>query len=453
MKPIIRPFAAGMVFSLALGAGKAAAANFHLLSSRVGEATEAVLPAASGITGVPRNMPVVGRLIGADSILFRTAMDIQNNTDRPATVGFWIHGMDLKTGATLSISGSVTNDETDEHMLPMSNLHSDDIVGDLIAEGMLPQSLLTDGFLGSAFLVFDQFGTGEGSVQARFYSEAPASSGSMAGGTIGVSLNSNDIGRNEPARLFGVFRDCRGMADTPQHYSNMFLNNVGYVDSSGALLADTIDVNLTAYSTTTGERSGSVVQVRIAPFQTVGIPSVLTFMGVSPENDDTIIVVAEVVSGQSRIQGVGAHIDEVTKDPSGFEMHEVRPMQTTAPSFAGTWNMTFTILQGSQNLGIPVGTHIPGRMTVVASGPNASATIYGVIPGPDNGVYGAQLNGDTTAQTFDFEINQTTACAGPLTGTGTASISANGNTITGSYSGHDACNHTVVSSFTGGRVF
>jgi hypothetical protein len=178
-------------------------------------------------------------------------------------------------------------------------------------------------------------------------------------------------------------------------------------------------------------------------------------MGVSPEADDTIIVVAEVVSGLSRIQGVGAQIDQITKDPSGFEMHEVKPMQTTAPSFAGTWNMTFTILQGSSaSLGIPVGTRIPGRMTVVTSGPNASATIYGsyVYQG-DMTAFGAQLSGNTQTQTFDFTITQTTACSGPLTGTGTASISANGNTITGTYSGHDTCSHTIVSSFTGGRVF
>jgi hypothetical protein len=244
------------------------------------------------------------------------------------------------------------------------------------------------------------------------------------------------------------------MADTPQLYSNMFVNNVGYIDNSGAILGDTIDVKLTAYSTTTGEPAGTVKHLTIAPYQTVGVSQVLTYMGVSPENDDTIIVVAEVVSGQSRIQAVGAHIDEITKDPSGFEMHEVRPFQTTAPSFAGTWNMTFTIEQGSQNLGIPNGTHIPGRMTVVTTGANASATIYGAyLYQGDMTAFGAQLSGNTQTQTFGFAITQTTACAGPLTGNGTASISANGNTISGSYSGQDTCNHKIVSSFTGGRVF
>ena len=456
MKSIIRYVIFGSILALVFGGSAVSAAGFRISSGS--EPRLLIAPNAAVASGVPRNMPVIGRLLGAEDILFRTSVDIQNNTDTATLVTFWIHGNDLRTGEAISAYGNVTNDETDTLMMGMTNLHTDDLVADLVDQQLLPAALLSDGFLGSAFVVFQGFGTGQGSVQARFYSEVGSGGGAMAGGTIGVSLNSNDIGRNEPRTLYGVFRDTRGLSGTPQLYSNMFLNNVGYVNDQSQLVADTIDVRLTAYSTTTCEETGVVRTVRLAPYQTVGVSEVVKYMGVSPPGeDDTIIVKAEVVNGLSAIQGVGAIIDQTTKDPSGFEMHEVRPIQTTAPTVAGTWNLTFT-LRSEHGTGVPLNTAVPGRMTLVTSGSNVSGTLFGTFYSTqyqEQIEWGMQIVGTVNSQgVVNFTITQITACNnGPMTGSGTMTLAADGNHVSGSYSGHDNCGHSVTADITGGRIF
>jgi len=457
MKTVNRYVATAAILALAC-ASAVSASGFHLVSYESGDLETLAAPAAAVASGVPRNMPVIGRLLGAEDILFRTSVDIQNNTDTATLVTFWIHGNDLRTGEGISAYGNITNDETDTLMKGMTNFHSDDLIADLVDQQFLPASLLSDGFLGSAFAVFQGFGTGQGSLQARFYSEVGSGGGGMSGGTIGVSMNSNDIGRNEPRTLYGVFRDTRGLSGTPQLYSNMFLNNVGYVNDQSMLVADTIDVRLTAYSTTTCEETGVVRTVRLAPYQTVGVPEVVKYMGISPPGeDDTIIVKAEVVSGLSAIQGVGAIIDQTTKDPSGFEMHEVRPVQTTVPSVAGTWNVTFTIIAGSGAGMPPPGSQSPGRMTLVTSGSNVSGTLYGSYYSPqyhEQIEWGMQIAGTVNSQgVVSFTITQITACAGPMTGPGSITLAADGNHINGSYSGHDNCGHSVTANISGGRIF
>ena len=451
MKSLLRGAVSGVILVLVLASSAAAQARFRRASG--GEPGVLIGPNAAVASGVPRNMPLIGRLLGADDILFRTSVDIQNNTDTATLVTFWIHGRNLHTGETISAYGNITNDDADELMKGMTNFHTDDIVADLVDQQFLPASLLTDGFLGSGFVVFQGFGTGQGAMQARFYSEVGSGGGAMAGGTIGVSLNSNDIGRNEPRTLYGVFRDSRGLPGTPQLYSNMFLNNVGYVNDQSQLVGDTIDVRLTAYSTTTCQETGVVRTVQLAPFQTVGVSDVVKYMGVNPPTeDDTIIVKAEVVNGLSAIQGIGAIIDQTTKDPSGFEMHEARPVQTPIPTVDGTWNLTFTITASSAGMP-PKGAQAPGHMTIVTSGTNVSGTVYGTYY-PDEIEWGMSVAGTVNSQgVVNFTITQLTACNGPMTGPGTLTLAADGNHIDGHYSGSDNCHHSVSADIAGARVF
>lgn len=162
MKSMLRGAVSGVILVLVLASSAAAQARFRRASG--GEPGVLIGPNAAVASGVPRNMPLIGRLLGADDILFRTSVDIQNNTDAATLVTFWIHGRNLHTGETISAYGNITNDDTDELMKGMTNFHTDDIVADLVDQQFLPASLLTDGFLGSGFVVFQGFGTGQGAM-------------------------------------------------------------------------------------------------------------------------------------------------------------------------------------------------------------------------------------------------------------------------------------------------
>jgi hypothetical protein len=276
----------------------------------------------SGGTGLGVELPVIAKLVGSGNTPFYSALDVNNYATYSREVDFYLDGADLKTGETISVLGIFSNDNSGTEMVGVSNLHFDDIVDAIVQSqpGNFPADIETDGFLGSMLVVFNENSDPvivDASAQARLYSYLNGGDG-----TTGVASKGHVLTANEPQSLVGAFRDVRGQAGVPQIYSNLFINNLGFLQADQPLGGDTVRVRLTAYSNTTGQQVGQTAEFNIGPFQTASFADVLNALHV-PTSDDTVIVFADVISGQSDILGIAAYVDDVTKDPSGFELNPV----------------------------------------------------------------------------------------------------------------------------------
>jgi hypothetical protein len=270
-------------------------------------------------TGLGVNNPVIGRLSGGGGVLYRTSVDVENNTNTATEVDFFLDATDLTTGAPISVTGLIANNGPGTLLEGYSDVHYDDFIDTLRQNGLITQTEENDGLLGSMLFIFDGFNSfkgGQGSSQARFYSEA-------FGGTIGVAAKGTEITVDNPLSLVGVFRKTLNEADTPQLYANLFLNNVGELNDPR--LPDTVSatdtVRLSAYSSSTGLPVGITKDYTIPKFQVVSVSDIFAQLSI-PTTEDTILVFADVVpgSGNAAIEALAVEVDNTTHDGSSVEM-------------------------------------------------------------------------------------------------------------------------------------
>lgn len=283
----------------------------------------AALRAQAVVNGIGVNNPVIAELTGEGGVQYFTGLDVSNNTAAPHIVAFFFDGADAATGAILPpITGNIVDPGgvtgQDDAMNGYANAHFDDFLGALRDGSALTQQEYDDGVVGSLLLVFDgTSASGQGSSQARFYSAG-------CGGTIGVGAKGLEITGNNPVQLVGVFRDTTGEAGVPQLYPNIFLNNVGFNISGGppTLNGGDITVQLTAYSATHPSPT-PVAQTTIGPIglgQTAVVSRLFGFLGLTNATDDTLLVFAAVIDGDSTIQALGDEVDPTTRDGSSIEL-------------------------------------------------------------------------------------------------------------------------------------
>lgn len=275
---------------------------------------------ASAASGVGLNLDVAGRLSGGGT-LFRTAIDIANNTNTNTQVDAYFSGATL-TGSPIDVIVSVAAtglaDQGTVQLAGPSVFHSDDFIDDLKQLGLISQSEEDAGVLGSLFVIFDSPSAGlfdqigQGTVQGRFFSANDQ-------GTIGVSASGHELTTTEPTSLVGIVRNTVGEADTPQLYTNMYINNEGYALDNGQIQADDVQVRLTGYSNSTGNVTGQAGPYPIKAFNTIGVPKVWDLVHGS-STDDTLVVFVDIVSGNSAISGLTSTNDNGTKDPSGAQL-------------------------------------------------------------------------------------------------------------------------------------
>ena len=285
-------------------------------------------PAAKGLAV---NIPVVGRLTGSGGILFKTAIDVSNNTGTAAQVDF--HLVATAGASPIAVDGSISSSGTlvarglGGTVRGHFNYHSDDFVDALVHAGMISASQESAGVLGSVRFVFNGFSkSGQGSAAANFYRDLSA--GGVVG-TIGVSATGHEISANEPVRLVGTFRNTLGKAG-PQVYPNLFINNMGVTPVTSnapcdscqqAAAATAVDVQISAYSNTTGNPIGVTKTVSgIAPGQTTVFGNVLSALSV-PSSEDTVLVYVTIVSGNATIAALAVQVDNGTHDSTSVEMH------------------------------------------------------------------------------------------------------------------------------------
>ena len=266
-------------------------------------------------SGLAVNVPLIGRVLGAGSTLYRTSVDISNNSSVPTTVDFYFDGRD-NGGAVIALTGSVTNNGLAAQgagtLRATSNIHFDDFVDSLVQAGMITAETRDRGVTGSLFLVFDGFSrSGEGAASARFYS-------SLAGGTVGVTLGGREMTTDEPRALAGVVHDTRGGSGA-QLYANVFLNNTGLTRSgtpAGAVL-----VELRAVSANSGIQIGRPMTVDIPAGQTATVGEVAAQLQIPAR--EPALVFARVINGEATIHGLISTNDATTRDGSIVYMSRV----------------------------------------------------------------------------------------------------------------------------------
>ena len=328
MKKISSCLAASVLTALAVSAGTARAAALPKVHRNVssGAQRSAVPQATANADGIGINLDVVGRIPGAT--LFRTAIDIANNTNTAVEVDVFLDASGLDSEKSFSI--------TENGIVPVGTglmpdhfvFHSDDLIDDMRAAGLISQTQENGTILGSLFVIFDNpAGTdlftqvGQGSVQARFYS-------SNFGGTIGVSANGHELTTTEPVSIVGIARDTIGEPNTPQVTTNFFINNEGYALQDGTLIHNPVTVKMSGFSNATGLPLPHTFTFPIDEFQTAVIGNVYSTLGANRATDgDSIIVFFDIVTGNSAISGLSSTNDAGTKDPSAAQL---RPADWTS---------------------------------------------------------------------------------------------------------------------------
>jgi len=275
----------------------------------------------------------------------------------PVPVAFRFRGVVLKTSAVIGFTGTFAN--AGGTLRAFSSVHFDDFIDAMVQQGSISAEQESDGILGSMLIIFPGVTTsGQGAARARFYSDG-------FGGTIGVSVNGHEFNGSETTALAGVFSDTQTISGTPQLYSNIFIDNIGRYDAgSGQFNVSDDQVRISAFSATTGEPIGTPLSVTVRSFQTLSTG--LAALGVPPGSGQ-VVVLAKATSGQGLLLGVGAEVDAVTKDPSGFAMSPVPPSSTgpspagdlasqIAGNWTGTWNNATFQSTGSAALAIATDT-------------------------------------------------------------------------------------------------
>ena len=276
---------------------------------------------AQNATGLGVNMPLIGRLTGGGGTQFITAIDVTNHASVPVPIDFYLDGEDLTTGASVAIDGSI--DAAGRLVArgggglirQRSNIHFDDFVEEAIAAGFLPASVRTNGFIGSALFVFGGSSrSGVGSVTARFYN-------ALSGGFVGVSLKGREVTTGEPQRLIAAVLDTRGnTSGAPSMYPNLFINNMG-VTPNGAGNAGPVTVEISAIANSSGQPIGTPITVSdLGPGRTSVVGDVLNALRIPAGTENTVLVMARVISGEAAIHGIVSQVDNITRDGAVFEM-------------------------------------------------------------------------------------------------------------------------------------
>jgi hypothetical protein len=267
---------------------------------------------ANAARGLALNLPLAGRVAGNGGVLYRTSIDVSNNTAIQTTVDFYFDGRD-NAGTAVTATGSVSNNglvpQGQGSMRGMTNAHFDDFIEALVQGGFIGAESRDRGIIGSALFVFDAFGRrGDGSATARFYNN-------FGGGTVGVSISGKEITTDEPQHLSGFVHDTRASSG-PKQYANIFLNNTGLTRTG--VPAGAVIVELRAVSANRGTPIGRTITVDIASGHTATISDVSAQLQIGGE---PALVFARVTTGDAAIHGLVSTIDNVTRDGSVVYMN------------------------------------------------------------------------------------------------------------------------------------
>ena len=260
-------------------------------------------------------VPVVTRVVG--TALFRTAIDISNNTASSATVRYQ-YSYNRATAA----GGFFRSPIQTISLLPFDNFHSDDFVAFL---GTIPGALeagAADSSFGTLLVTFDGLPSSqgwEGTVFARTYSPNPTGPG-----TVAIAYPGSLFFESANQTLVATIRDTQ-LAPTE---AGALRTNVGIRNTDVRGTSQTVSVqvgffDVTTGNTTSGNRVGNLVTVsNLAPGEVRQLNNVRALAAI-PDNVKAMLVFVDVVNPTATsptIEGYVNILDGGTQDGAFFEM-------------------------------------------------------------------------------------------------------------------------------------
>lgn len=287
-----------------------------------GTPVRALAPSAAAVS-YSVEVPVVTRVVG--TALFRTALDISNNTSAgtsvaPVVVRFQYSYNRINTDGTTSFFRTPIQTI---NLLAFDNFHTDDFVQYL---GTLAGVLQTGADLasfGTLLVTFENLPSSqgwEGTVFARTYSPNPA----PGVGTVAIAYPGSLFFESANSTLVATIRDTQlaptaaGALRTNVGVRNTDIRGTG---QNATVLLEFYDV--TSGSPTNGQRVGTVVTVAgLQPGEVRQINNVRAVAAI-PNNVTAMLVFADVAGATATtptIEGYVNILDGGTQDGAFFEM-------------------------------------------------------------------------------------------------------------------------------------
>ena len=310
--------------ALVLGAGLLlVASTLTAAPTRVvrrGAPAKGLAPSAAAVS-YSVEVPVVTRIVG--TALFRTALDISNNTSSgtaaaPVVVRFQYSYNRVVDGVTSFFRTPIQT----INLLAFDNFHTDDFVQYLgTLPGVLQPGAETSSF-GTLLVTFENLPSSqgwEGTVFARTYSPNPT-----GGGTVAIAYPGSLFFESANSTLVATIRDTQ-LAPT---VAGALRTNVGVrntdIRGTGANVTVLLEFyDVTTGSPTNGQRVGTVVTVPdLQPGEVRQINNVRAVAAI-PNNVTAMLVFADVAGATAStptIEGYVNILDGGTQDGAFFEM-------------------------------------------------------------------------------------------------------------------------------------
>lgn len=288
---------------------------------RRGNAVRTVAPSAAAVS-YSVEVPVVTRVVG--TALFRTALDISNNTGTgtaaaPVVVRFQYSYNRINSDGTTSFFRTPIQTI---NLLAFDNFHTDDFVQYL---GTLPGVLqpgADQASFGTLLVTFENLPSSqgwEGTVFARTYSPNPTGVG-----TVAIAYPGSLFFESASQTLVATIRDTQ-LAPTVAGAlrTNIGIRNTDIRISNQNVTVEVSFYDVTAGSPTNGQRVGSVLTLAgLQPGEVRQLPNIRVLAAI-PANVTAMLAYADVVGATATtptIEGYVNILDGGTQDGAFLEM-------------------------------------------------------------------------------------------------------------------------------------
>lgn len=296
-------------------------------TTRVVRRGAGVRPASTSTSAVSYSVevPVVTRVVG--TALFRTALDISNNTASGTTAAPVVARFQYSYNRP-NLDGTVSFFRTpiqSLNLLAFDNFHTDDFVQYL---GTLPGVLqpgADQSSFGTLLVTFENLPSSqgwEGTVFARTYSANPT-----GGGTVAIAYPASLFFESANATLVATIRDTQTAPDALRQAGSL-RTNIGIRNTDVRGTGQTVTVNLEFYdvtpgNATNGQRVGSVLTLpNLQPGEVRQFNNIRAAAAI-PDNVFGMLVFADIVGASASsptIEGYVNILDGGTNDGAFFEM-------------------------------------------------------------------------------------------------------------------------------------
>ena len=296
-------------------------------TTRVVRRGAGVRPASTSTSAVSYSVevPVVTRVVG--TALFRTALDISNNTASGTTAAPVVARFQYSYNRP-NPDGTVSFFRTpiqSLNLLAFDNFHTDDFVQYL---GTLPGVLqpgADQSSFGTLLVTFENLPSSqgwEGTVFARTYSANPT-----GGGTVAIAYPASLFFESANATLVATIRDTQTAPDALRQAGSL-RTNIGIRNTDVRGTGQTVSVNLEFYdvtpgNATNGQRVGSVLTLsNLQPGEVRQFNNIRAAAAI-PDNVFGMLVFADIVGASASsptIEGYVNILDGGTQDGAFFEM-------------------------------------------------------------------------------------------------------------------------------------